>query len=77
MKVKIVKPDTILFEGEATLAQLPGTGGLFEIMEKHAPIIAALQAGTIRLTTAEGEKRFEIKAGAVKGQQDDILIIAQ
>lgn len=77
MKVTIVKPDTTLFEGQATLVQLPGTGGLFEMMDKHAPIIASLQAGTIRIVTAEGEKTFEIKAGAVKGQQNEVLIIAQ
>ena len=32
MKVKITKPDSTLFEGEAKLLQLPGTGGLFEIL---------------------------------------------
>ena len=38
MKLKIIKPDSTLYEGEARLVQLPGTGGLFEIMNNHAPI---------------------------------------
>ena len=78
MQVKIIKPDTTLYEGSATLVQLSGTGGLFEILENHAPIISSLAAGKIRLQ-AEGqeEKIFEIKAGVVKGQENDILILVQ
>ncbi len=78
MNVRIIKPDAILYEGPARLVQLPGTGGLFEMMENHAPIISSLSAGRIRLQTAEAEEKvFDIKGGVVKGQQNDILILAQ
>jgi F-type H+-transporting ATPase subunit epsilon len=78
MKVKITKPDTSVFEGEAKLIQLPGTGGLFEILQNHAPIISSLQKGTIRLVTDSDEtKTFDIRGGVVKGQQNDILILVQ
>lgn len=78
MNVKIIKPDTTLYDGTATLVQLPGTGGLFEILENHAPIISSLAEGRIRLQ-AEGaeEEVFDIKAGVVKGQKNDILILVQ
>ncbi|MDO4216922.1 MAG: hypothetical protein Q4D03_01960 [Bacteroidales bacterium] len=77
MNVKITKPDCILFEGEATLVQLPGTGGMFELLENHAPIISALAKGVVRMKTAEGEKTFEVNAGVVKCQQNDVLILIQ
>lgn len=77
MNVKIITPDKILFKGTAKLLQLPGTGGLFEILNGHAPIIASLKEGTIKLEEEEGEKRFEIKAGVVKGQKDEILVLVQ
>ena len=78
MKVKITKPDTSVFEGEAKLIQLPGTGGLFEILQNHAPIISSLQKGTIRLVTDSDEtKTCDIRGGVVKGQQNDILILVQ
>ena len=78
MNVKIIKPDTTLYEGPASLLQLPGTNGLFEILENHAPIISSLAAGRIRLQAeGEEEKVFDIKAGVVKGQQNDILILVQ
>jgi F-type H+-transporting ATPase subunit epsilon len=78
MNVKIIKPDAVLYEGTATMLQMPGTGGLFEILENHAPIISSLTAGRIRLQREGAEElTFEIKAGVVKGQQNDILVLAQ
>ena len=78
MKVKITKPDSTVFEGEAKLLQLPGAGGLFEILQNHAPIISSLSKGTIRLVTNDDEtKTFDIRGGVVKGQQNDILILVQ
>lgn len=78
MNVKIIKPDTTLYNGPATLIQLPGSNGLFEMMENHAPIISSLAEGKIRLQVSESEeKSFDIKAGVVKGQQNDILVLVQ
>ena len=78
MKIKITKPDNVLFEGDAKLVQLPGTGGLFEILNDHAPIISSLTKGTLRLVDNNDEEMtFDIRGGVVKGQQNDILILVQ
>ncbi|MBQ8703923.1 MAG: F0F1 ATP synthase subunit epsilon [Bacteroidales bacterium] len=78
MKVKITKPDSTLFDGEAKLVQLPGTGGLFEILNNHAPIISSLGRGRIRLVNeADEETTFDIRGGVVKSQQNDLLILVQ
>ena len=78
MKDKITKPDSTLYDGEAKLVQLPGTGGLFEILNNHAPIISALSRGTMRLIKDNDEEMtFDIRGGVVKGQQNDILILVQ
>ena len=78
MKIKITKPNSILFEGEVKLVQLPGTGGKFEILENHAPIISTLEAGDIRIVLPDNrEQIFNVRGGVVKGQQNDILILVQ
>ncbi len=78
MKVKITKPDSVLYEGEAKLVQLPGTGGLFEVMNNHAPIISSMKQGKVRLVTDSGEEHtYDIRGGVVKGQQNDLLILVQ
>lgn len=78
MKVKITKPDSILFEGDAKLIQLPGAGGKFEILENHAPIISTLEVGDIRLVLHDGtEQTFSVRGGVVKGQQNDFMLLVQ
>ena len=78
MKVTITKPDRTLYDGEAKLVQLPGTGGLFEVLNNHAPIISSLAKGTLRLITNEDkEQTFDIRGGVVKGQQNELLILVQ
>ncbi len=78
MKVKIIKPDATLYDGDAKLIQLPGSDGLFEILNNHAPIISALQKGKIRIVDNEIKSVFfDIHAGVVKGAINDILILVQ
>ena len=77
MKVKITKPDATVFDGEASALHLPGVAGRFEVLENHAPIIAALAKGTIRIVTAQGEQSFDIRGGVVKGQLNDFTILVQ
>lgn len=78
MKIKITKPDTTLFEGDVRLVQLPGTGGKFEMLENHAPIISSLAVGEVRVVLPEGtEQMFAIRGGVVKGQKNELLILVQ
>ena len=78
MKIKITKPDATLFEGEVKLVQLPGTGGKFEMLENHAPIISSLAKGEVRIVTPDGkEQLFAIRGGVVKGQHNELLILVQ
>ena len=78
MKVTITKPDSTLYDGEAKLVQLPGTGGLFEILNNHAPIVSSLARGTVRLVLDDNsEQTFDIHGGVAKGQQNELLILVQ
>lgn len=78
MKVNITKPDGALYEGSAQLVQLPGIGGLFEIMDHHAPIISALKKGIIRVVVDEHDtKTFEIRGGVAQLNKDNLEILAQ
>lgn len=78
MNVKITKPDSTLYDGEAKLVQLPGTGGKFEILTGHAPIISSLAKGNVRLVLDDNsELSFDIRGGVVKSQKDDLMILVQ
>ncbi len=78
MKVEIRTPDKSVFTGEATLVQLPGIDGLFEILQYHAPLVAALQKGKVKVQDKDSNTRFfEINGGVAEVLRDNILVLAE
>ena len=51
MNLEILTPEKKLFSGDVYGLQLPGTSGLFEVLDKHAPMVSALGKGTIKVLT--------------------------
>jgi F-type H+-transporting ATPase subunit epsilon len=49
MNLEILTPEKKLFSGEVYGVQLPGTDGLFEVLDKHAPLVSALGKGNIKV----------------------------
>ena len=61
------------------MVQLPGIDGLFEILEHHAPLVAALQKGVVKIETKEDKQTctFDINGGVVEVLHDKVLILAE
>ncbi|XOD67850.1 MAG: hypothetical protein ACMUEL_08125 [Flavobacteriales bacterium Tduv] len=49
MKVSIIKPGEVIYEGQADVVSLPGAVGALQLLDHHAPILSVLKAGTIQL----------------------------
>ncbi len=49
MTLEILTPEKKLFSGEVYGIQLPGIAGLFEVLNKHAPLVSALGRGNIKV----------------------------
>jgi F-type H+-transporting ATPase subunit epsilon len=49
MTLEILTPEKKLFSGEVYGVQLPGIYGLFEVLDKHAPMVSALKAGKLKI----------------------------
>lgn len=52
--LEIVAPESMVYEGSVDSVTLPGVDGQFQMLHNHAPIISALQIGSISLTDAAG-----------------------
>ncbi|HML71616.1 MAG TPA: hypothetical protein PKA78_09650 [Macellibacteroides fermentans] len=66
MKLEIVSPKGSVFDGEADSVLFPGLMGDFMILPNHAPLLAVLSEGTIRIEH-NGETRFiEVTGGVVE-----------
>ena len=53
MVLEILTPDKKIFSGDVYGVQLPGISGMFEVLEKHAPLVSALKAGKSSISFSE------------------------
>jgi len=49
MTLEILTPEKKIFSGDVYGVQLPGITGLFEVLDKHAPMVSALKAGKLKI----------------------------
>lgn len=80
MIVDILTPEKKIFSGEASGVKLPGLLGDFEVLENHAPIIAALGAGKLRLSFKANNtpaQTYFIKGGFVEVLQNKVVVLAE
>jgi F-type H+-transporting ATPase subunit epsilon len=67
MTLEILTPETKLYSGDVYGIQLPGIAGSFEVLDKHAPIVAALGKGNIKvLKTKTDFANYKIESGFVE-----------
>jgi F-type H+-transporting ATPase subunit epsilon len=78
MKIEIVTPDSTIYEGEVSMVQFPGLDGSFEVLTNHAPMIAALKKGKIKVIDAKKATLFfEINGGVVEVLKNRIQVLAE
>lgn len=77
LKLKIVTPDKIVYDGEVEKITVPGTAGQFEILINHAPIISSLEVGVITYTTPNGEESLKITGGFVEVARNNVSLCVE
>lgn len=67
MNLEILTPERTIFSGDVYGVQLPGIGGMFEVLEKHAPIVSALKNGKLKiLKDKNATSQYSISGGFVE-----------
>lgn len=68
--------DAALFDGEATMVVARSVTGEFAVMEGHAPLLAALDRGVLRIKTESREEAFAVRSGAMNvDEQGDVMLL--
>ena len=73
--LSLVTPEGAAFEGEAEMLIVPGAAGEIGILARHAPIVAMLRAGEIRVKAGGDWQAFAAGPGYCKVQQDRALVL--
>ncbi len=78
LKLKIVSPERIEFEGEVKSVLVSGTLGQFQILVNHAPIISSLEKGKVVYDLPSGEKKeLSIIGGFVEVQKNVVSVCVE
>lgn len=77
LRLKIVSPEKIVYQGDVESVLVPGTKGSFEILNDHAPIISSLSEGTVEYSTKEGKKQFKIHGGFVEVKKNEVSLCVE
>lgn len=67
MQLEILSPEHKVYSGKVYGIQLPGLEGSFEILENHAPMIATLGKGKLKIIKDKNNSElYEITGGFVE-----------
>ncbi len=75
--VSVISPERTLYEGEAHFAVVPAFDGEIGILVDHAPLMAVLGDGILRLETEEGMRRFRLSGGSVQVVENRVSVLSE
>lgn len=89
MLLEIITPEKSLFKGEVNSVSLPGSDGVFQVLNHHAPIISSLRSGELRFEAANTVEASEflqvsgstvcvqIKGGVAELNNQKLIVLAE
>ncbi len=78
MILEILTPEKKIFSGEVYGVQLPGIDGLFEVLNKHAPLVSALKAGKLKILKDKiAAEDYSIQSGFVEVLNNKAMVLVE
>ena len=73
--LSLVTPEGVAYEGEADMLIVPGDAGEIGILARHAPLVAMLRAGEIRVKSGTDWQTFAAGPGYITVKQDRAVVL--
>lgn len=78
MHVRVVSPETVVFEGEASSLVAPAWDGQVGVLPGHAPMMALLGMGVLDIDLpGGGSHRFHVAGGVLKVVDDQVTVLTE
>jgi len=75
--LKIITPDRVFFEEEASMVEFNTTEGEIGVYKNHVPMTVIIKPGILTITQEDGVKEAALHAGFVEILQDKVTILAE
>jgi F-type H+-transporting ATPase subunit epsilon len=76
IRCEIVSQDRTVFQGDVDIIVLPGAAGEMGILPHHAPVLAILKDGVIKVRRDGKEDLFTVAGGMAEVQPDIVTVLA-
>lgn len=76
LHVEIVTAERELYNGEADAVNAPGSEGRLGILPRHAPLLAFLKAGELRIDLREAEDSIFVSGGFLEVYENTVTVLA-
>ncbi len=77
LQLEIVTPERLAFSDTVDSVVLPGAEGEMGILPNHAPLLATLGVGELRIRKGGEEEFFAIAGGFVQVRPDKVVVMAE
>ena len=77
LKVSVISPERVLYEGEARGLVAPAFDGEMGILPMHAPLMTLLGKGVLRVDTVDGERRFGVDGGFLQVVDNQVRVVTE
>lgn len=78
MTLEILTPERKVFSGQVYGVQLPGISGLFEVLDKHAPMVSALKEGNLKILKDKTlTESYSIEGGFVEVLNNKTIVLVE
>ncbi len=75
--IKIITPERVFYEGEATMAEFNTMEGEIGVYAAHIPMTVILRPGVLTLTQGDGQKKAALHTGFAEILPEQITILAE
>ena len=78
LRVRVVSPDRIVFDGEGSAVVAPAWDGKVGILPGHAPMLALLGSGVLSIERAGGgTETFHVAGGVLKVERNQVTLLTE
>jgi F-type H+-transporting ATPase subunit epsilon len=77
LKVSVISPEAVLFEGDAEMVVAPAFDGEVGILTGHAPMVTLLGRGVLRVGGGSGGRRFEVDGGFLQVADNLVRVVTE
>jgi len=76
--LEIVTPERVVYSGQVTSLQAPGTEGSFGVMAGHMPLLASLDIGVLRFADEDGGGvQMAVSGGFAEVGRERVTVLAE